>query len=111
MFRWWQKKLIQEQEKAFYQNLRATRFLMFVSEENNDNEKLAVIRTIEDDLSGIRSRCGEQLASPEDSQSLIKINKELRRLYDETPLALLNPFDDQFEPPGGWKFYFKNHSS
>ncbi len=57
-----------------------------------------------------RLRSGQRLSS-EDVDRALKVNKDLRRLYDHNSRPNRGGFDQVYAPLGGWDFYFERNGT
>lgn len=51
-----------------------------------------------------------ELVDPDDTEILLDINRELRRLYDQAASKYLESFDETNKPILGWDEYYKREN-
>ena len=103
MFSVFKKIILKENMKLVAQNYSALDYLgAFMYEQELDFYK----REIEQ----IQSRWSPGAKLEDDDLSkMLQINKELRRVYDQSPNKLVKSFDDEFQPALGWNSYFSQY--
>lgn len=110
LFKWVIKKRLREQLKLFYQNEGAIAYLLGYFQDTGDERLLSKLRRMEKENRRIWASVGSrELCSLEDTEFLLKTNKELRRLYDQTAGSMLESFDEANKPLLGWDEYFNRN--
>ena len=110
MFRWLKRRLINEHRKLLFQNDRAS----------NDSELRLRLRfngqhDLADRLISIAETATRMSSegvptnglSPDETELGLKLNKELRYLFEMAYSARPSDFDPKYVPLGGWDFYFE----
>lgn len=106
MFKWLKDRQIKEQKKLLYQNLSASAYLEGYFQE--DRQILALIRRFSEENARIwKTIEPRELFLPDDTQTLLDINRSFRKFYDQTAGRYLKSFDQEFLPLLGWEEYYK----
>lgn len=104
MFGFFDKALTKEHMKLMYQNSMASNFLM------RFDPSLAEKAARQVDSIQLIWQPGKKLPHGV-ADSLLSVNRELRRAYDQTPARYSKKFDDAFQPIMGWKAYFEDNKA
>ena len=108
MFSWLKRKRSNEQKKLLYQNGFAAGALQGYFEGVGDMTTVARLQELEEENRRIALSAAEgQPVSPDDTEILLDMNKELRRLFDQTATRHVDTFDNAYKPPLGWDEYYK----
>ena len=117
MFNWLKKRRLYEQEKLLFQNCCACAYILGCFEddrfENNISLKftkdfVSNVNAMEQANRRIASTTHDgELASLDDAEILLNINRELRRIYEFDILSPLKTFDQVNTPLEGWDEYLK----
>lgn len=110
MFGWLKRKRSNEQKKLLYQNLCATDVLKVLFEDSGDTTTVNSLRKMEEESRRINlsAQDGNFVVSPDDAYILLDINRELRRLFDQTATRHVDTFDNVYKPTLGWDEYYKS---
>ena len=109
MFGWLKKRQLNEQKKLLFQNgMASSSSLRSYFEAKGDQERVARLKEFENENRRIaRAVSDDEVASPEDTRKLLDMNRELRRLFDQTAMRHVGSFDDSYKPILGWNEYYK----
>ena len=108
MFSLLKRKRSNEQKKLLYQNGFASGVLKELFQDSGDMTTVARLQELEEENRRIAlSAPGGQFVSPDDTEILLDMNKELRRLFDQTATRHFDTFDNAYKPPFGWDEYYK----
>ena len=108
MFSWLKRKRSNEQKKLLYQNGFAAAALQGYFEVSGDMTTVARLQELEEENLRIALSAPEgHFVSPDDTEILLDMNKELRRLFDQTATRYVDTFDNSYKPSLGWDEYYK----
>lgn len=105
MFGFLRRRILKDHMKLVAQNYKALAYCQAFLSADEVNS----IRQSISDVQGIWSP-GERLQD-EQVSLMLKVNMDLRRVYDATParLAGMKKFDDEFTPLLGWDEYYAQY--
>lgn len=108
MFGWLKRKRSNEQKKLLYQNGFAANALRGYFEFGGDMTTVSILQELEEENRRIALSVPEgHFVSPDDTEILLNMNKELRRLFDQTATRYVDTFDNTYKPPLGWDQYYR----
>lgn len=106
MLGWFKNRLLREQAKMIFQNGAASGMLYIYWSEVGDHHKAMIASEFKESTAKIARNVAEKITSLDDSDKILEINRELRRMFDELPRSL-GSFDEKFQPILGWNEYYK----
>ena len=102
MITWLKRKLANEHEKLLYQNGFAAHVLQEIFEDCGDITTVARLQEMETENRRIALSAEKKpFTSPDTLEILLNMNKELRRLFDQTATRNFDTFDNIYKPPLG----------
>lgn len=105
MFGFLKKRLRKEHMKLMFQNQSSLDYILpYFGDGETEAFKERVVQIQR------RWKVGEIL-EPNDADDMLKVNRHLRRLYDQTPAVYLKTFDEEFVPILGWNEYYSRYRS
>ena len=108
MFSWLKRKRLNEQKKLLYQNGFAAGALQGYFGGGGDMAIVGRLQEMEEESRRIALSALEgHFVSPDDTEILLDMNKELRRLFDQTATRFVDTFDNIYKPSSGWHEYYK----
>ena len=106
MFSWLKRKRLNEQKKLLYQNGLAAGGLQGYFGAMGELTTVARLQALEEENRRIALSTPQgHLVSLDDATILLDINKELRRLFDQTATRYVETFDNSHKPILGWDEY------
>lgn len=107
MLKWLTKKRLKEQHKLVFQNGFAAAVLRDYFLENGERKVADELNIIERENRRIASSLTEnQQVKDVDLELLLRINKELRKLFNKTATRFIDSFDNRYKPSMGWDDYY-----
>jgi hypothetical protein len=109
MFGWIERRVRNEHRKLAAQNVIAAGEGYLSSFLESDPAASTQLRQIATLAAYAQSRLGAGVALDSGTvENLLSDNMELRRLYDASPYAKLEPFDTLHQPLRGWKSFLRD---
>ena len=108
MFKWLRKRQEKEILKLVILNRRASEFLLMYYKDGSRPSFYPYLEQV-NAQAGSLTIIGRRLSKMPNGQitEWLKINKDLRRFYDDTNTVFFKKFDQQFTPLEGWDQYIE----